>query len=188
MKRTFFMLLLLVAVVAQSARAHDPRTASRDFTHSMTIEGAGKLTISYKSLHFNETAFNNRKNERALAAFNRVWKTIGKLDTEFDVVIGKLRVPKGSYSLGFNFDANDNYKLLLSGGGNEYAIDLQTAMDGPSVNYLSFDLRPETATDGFMFEVRYGKVRAWAETKVPFLSEHAHDDHNHDAKPAEKKP
>jgi hypothetical protein len=86
-------------------------------------------------------------------------------------MIGETRVPKGSYDLGFSFDAKDNFKLLLSGGGSEMSIPLQAATDGPPVNYLSFDLRPENATDTFMFEGRYGKIRTSAPVKVPHLSE-----------------
>ena len=79
---------LLVVLFAAAALAHDPRTVAKNFSHSLTIEGAGKLTLSYKSLHYNETNFNARKQERALVQFNRLWKAIGKLDTDFDVVIG----------------------------------------------------------------------------------------------------
>ncbi|HXU08555.1 MAG TPA: hypothetical protein VN743_06130 [Blastocatellia bacterium] len=82
---------LLVALFAAAALAHDPRTVAKNFSHSLTIEGAGKLTLSYKSLHYNETNFNARKQERALVQFNRLWKAIGKLDTDFEVVIGAFR-------------------------------------------------------------------------------------------------
>jgi hypothetical protein len=186
MKRTIFASLVFALVAAQMVFAHDPRTVSKDFSHVLTLEGAGKLTLSYKSLHYNEAGFAARK-ER-LAPYNRVWGAIGKLDTEFDVVIAGVKVPKGSYGLGVNFDANDNFKLVLKGGAGEIAIPLQVAMDSPQVNYLSFDLRPENATDTFTLEARYGKMRVSAETKVPFLGEHDHGGHQHDAPPAAKKP
>jgi hypothetical protein len=182
MKKRLFLSLTFVLATALSVFAHDPRTTAKDFSHTMTIEGAGKLTLSFKSLHFNEQAFNNRKTERALTVFNRLWKTVGKLDTDFDVVIGGVQVPKGSYTMGFNFDASDNYKLILASGGKEITAPLQVSMDGPAVNFLSFDIRPENGADGFTYEARYGKLRAWAEVKVPYLAPHDHD------KPAEKKP
>lgn len=184
MKKRLFLSLAFVLAASVSAFAHDPRTTAKDFSHTMTIEGAGKLTLSFKSLHFNEQAFNNRKNERAMTAFNRLWKNVGKFDSEFDVVIGGVQVPKGSYNMGFSFDANDNYKLVLAGGGKELMIPLQMALDGPGVNFLSFDLRPENGADGFTYEARYGKLRAWAEVKVPYLAPHDHGAE----KPAEKKP
>jgi hypothetical protein len=185
MKKRLFLSLAFVLAACVSVFAHDPRTTAKDFSHTMTIEGAGKLTLSFKSLHFNEASFNARKTERALTAFNRLWKNIGKFDSEFDVVIGGVQVPKGSYSMGFSFDANDNYKLVLASGGKDIIIPLQMAMDGPGVNFLSFDLRPENGVDGFTYEARYGKLRAWAEVKVPYLAPH---DHGTEAKPAEKKP
>src|SRR6185369_16404118 len=183
MKKVLFSSALVI-LFAAIALAHDPRTVSKDFTHTLTLEGAGKLTLSYKSLHFNEANFNARKGEKVLPQFNRLWKSIGKFDTDFDVVIGGVQVPKGSYTMGFNFDANDNYKLILGGGGKEIMIPLKAALDGPVVNYLSFDVRPENDTDTFTIEARYGTLRASAETKVPYLAPHEHGD----SKPEAKKP
>ena len=174
---------MLVILFAAVALAHDPRTVSKDFSHSLSVEGAGKLTLSYKSLHYNDANFNARKAERALVQFNRLWKAVGKLETDFPVVIGGVEVPKGSYTMGINFDANDNFKLVLGSGGKDLMIPLQFAMDSPSANYLTFDFRPENDSDTFAIEARYGKARVSAEAKVPFLSPH-----DHPAKPAEKKP
>jgi len=173
MKRSLFALMLVI-LLGMVASAHDPRTVSKDFSHTLTLEGAGKLTISYKSLHFNETQFNNRKMPQALANFNRLWKVIGKFDTEFPVVIAGVEVPKGTYSMGINFDANDNYKLVLGSGGKDITIPLQYATDGPSANYLTFDFRPENDSDTFAIEARYGKARVSAETKIPYLAPHEH--------------
>jgi len=173
--KKFALSLIVVLFAAQLSLAHDPRTVAKNLSHTLSIEGAGKLTLSYKSLHYNEQGFSQRKTERAMTAFNRLWKSIGKLDTDFDVTIGGVSVPKGSYTVGFNYDANDNYKLLLSGGGKELAIAMTAAMDGPSANYLSFDVRPENDTDTFTVEVRYGKLRTDAEMKVPYLAPHEHD-------------
>ena len=181
MKKLFFSSLLVV-LFAAAAFAHDPRTVAKDFSHTLSVEGAGKLTLSYKSLHYNETNFNARKGP-ALVQFNRLWKVIGKLDSDFEVVIGGVQVPKGSYTMGINFDANDNFKLVLGSGGKDITIPLKFAEDGPVVNYLSFDLRPENGAEMFTFEARYGKARVTADAKVPYLSPHEHD-----AKPAEKKP
>jgi hypothetical protein len=144
----------------------------------MAVEGAGKLSLTYKSLHFNERNFNNRKAAQALTAFNRVWKSIGKLDTEFDIVIGGVQVPKGSYVFGINYDAEDNFKIVLSGGGKEIMLPVKFATDSPAVNYLSFDLRPENDTDGFTIEGRYGPARIWGDVKVPYLAPHQHDKKN----------
>ena len=187
MKKAFLRSLMVMIVAAQFAMAHDPRTVAKGFTHTMSVEGAGNITLTYKSLHYNEPAYLSvKQNERTLTNLNRLWKKIGKLEADFDVMIGDVRVPKGSYDLGFNFDAKDNFKLILASGGNELTIPLQAATDGPVVNYLSFDLRPENATDTFTFEGRYGKIRASAAVKVPYLAEQ--HDHAGEQKPAEKKP
>jgi len=172
--------LLLISV---AAFAHDPRTVSRDFTHSLALEGAGKLSLHYKSLHFNETNFNARKTPRNLDTFNRLWKAIGKFESEFDVTIAGVNVPKGTYTMGINFDADDNFKLILGKGGQDISIPLQYSADGPATNYLTFDFRPDNDTDTFVIEARYGKARVSASAKVPYLAPHEHD-----SKPADKKP
>lgn len=174
--RRFVSSLVVVLFIAQMIFAHDPRTVAKNLSHTLAIDGAGKLSLSYKSLHYNEQGFSQRKSERALTNFNRLWKSIGKFDADFDVTIGGVAVPKGSYTLGFNYDANDNYKLVLSAGGKDLAIPMTATLDGPSVNYLSFDVRPENDTDTFTVEVRYGKLRTAAEMKVPYLAPHAHED------------
>ena len=186
MKRIMFLFLVIVFLSAV-AFAHDPRTVAKDFSHTFALEGAGKLTLSYKSLHFNEVNFNNRKAPRALTAFNSLWKVIGKFDTDFDVVIAGVTVPKGSYTMGINFDAQDNFKLVLGHGGKDITIPLQFAMDGSPANYLTFDFRPENDTDTFAIEARYGKARVSAEAKVPYLAPHEHPGEAA-PKPAEKKP
>jgi hypothetical protein len=185
MKKSLIATFVLVLVAAQMVFAHDPRTVAKNLTHSLDIEGTGKLTINYKSLHYNEQGFAARK-ER-LVPYNRLWKAIGKLTADFDVVIGGVAVPKGSYTLGFNFDANDNFKLVLSGGASDINIPMKTAMDGPAVNFMSIDLRPENGAELFTLEARYGTLRTSAEVKVPALADHSHDQKG-DHKPAEKKP
>jgi hypothetical protein len=188
MKRVLFsccLLPLFVAVVL----AHDPRTVAKDFSHTLTVEGAGKLTLSYKSLHWNEAVYaNTKKNDQLRQRLNAgVWRKIGKLDTDFDVVISGTQVPKGSYDMGISFGANDDFALLLRGGGKDLTIPLRTSADSPEVTYLSFDLRPTSDTDSFVLEGRSGKFRCSAEMKVPYLAPHEHAADG-TAKPPEKKP
>ena len=90
MKRLFASLIVAL-FAAQLALAHDPRTVAKNLSHTLSIEGAGKLTLSYKSLHYNEQGFSQRKTERAMTTFNRLWKSIGKLDSDFDITLGTVR-------------------------------------------------------------------------------------------------
>jgi hypothetical protein len=186
MKKIVFSVLVVILCALQVALAHDPRTVARDFSHTLTVEGAGKLTLSYKSLHWNEPVYlNTKKNEQLRQRLNAgLWKKIGKLDTDFDVVIGGTPVAKGSYDLGISFGANDDFALLLRGGGKELSIPFKTSTGGSEVSYLSFDLRPASDTDSFMLEARSGKFSCAAEVKVPYLAPHEHGE----SKPAEKKP
>lgn len=186
MKKIVFSALMIGLCAVQIALAHDPRTVAKDFSHALTVEGAGKLTISYKSLHWNEPVYmSTKKNEQLRQRLNAgLWKKIGKLDTEFDVVIGGTPVAKGSYDLGISFGANDDFALLLRGGGNELSIPLKTSTGNAEVSYLTFDLRPASDADSFVLEARSGKFSCAADVKVPYLAPHEHGD----AKPPEKKP
>ena len=180
---------VLVFLFGALAFAHDPRTVARDFSHTLTIEGAGKLTLSYKALHWNEAVYIQTKtNDQLRQRLNAgVWRKIGKLDTDFDVVIGGTQVPKGSYDMGISFGAKDDFALLLRAAGKDLNIPLQTTADSAAVTYLTFDLRPNSDTDAFTLEGRSGKFRCSAEVKVPYLAPHEHPADG-TAKPPEKKP
>jgi hypothetical protein len=188
MKKAFYTSVLGL-MFAAAALAHDPRTVAKDFSHTLSVEGAGKLTLSYKSLHWNEAVYNQTKaNAQLRTRLNAgVWRKIGKLDTDFDVVIGGTQVAKGSYDMGISFGANDDFALLLRGGGKDLTIPLKTSADSPDVAYLSFDLRPTSDTDSFVLEGRSGKFRCSAEVKVPYLAPHEHPADG-TAKPPDKKP
>ncbi len=176
MKKTLFSMMLVLLFAVPMVSAHDPRTVAKDFSHSLMVDGAGKLTLTYKSLHWNEPAYMNLKKNDQLRQriVGSMWKKIGKLETDFEVTIAGVKVPKGTYDFGIWFDANDNFKIVLGSGGKDMTIDLTTASDGPLVDYLSFDMRATGKTDAFVLEGRGGKFRSSAEVKVPYLADHAH--------------
>lgn len=186
MKKIVFSALIVLLFAVQTAVAHDPRTLAKNFSHTLDIEGAGKLTLSYKSLHWNEpTYLNTKKNEQLRKRLNNtLWKKIGMLNSEFDIVIGGTPVAKGSYDLGISFGANDDFALVLRSGEKEMSIPFKTAADSPEITYLTFDLRPTNNTDAFVLEARSGKFRCSADLTVPYLGQHDHSTHT----PAEKKP
>lgn len=177
MKKMIVLLGVALVVAAQTVSAHDPRTVAKDFSHSMMIEGAGKLTLTYKSMHWNEPAYANMKKNETLRnrVVGSIWKKIGKLETDFDVVISGVKVPKGTYDFGLWFGANDDFKIVLGSGGKDMTIDLTTATDGVLVNYLTFDLRASEKPDSFTLEGRGGNFRSSAMVVVPYLADHAHD-------------
>ena len=178
MKRTIVPSVLVILAAVSIALGHDPRTVAKDFTHTMIIEGSGKLSMSYKSLHWNEAAYASFKKNDQLRTrvLNAVWKKIGKLESEFDFVLGGTKVAKGSYDLGITFDANDNFSLILGSAGKDTVIALKTASDGPLVDFLAFDIRPADPNkpDTFLVEGRGGKFRSSAELTVPALAAHEH--------------
>ena len=177
MKKILFSTLAMFVLVASTVLAHDPRTVAKEFSHTMKIDGAGTLVLTYKSLHFNEPAYvglkaNAQRREQVLGF---LWKKIGTLETGFDIVLNGVQVPKGKYDFGLWFDDKDNFKFLLNAPGKELKIDATTAMDTMSVTWMTFDIRPTDTTDTFTLEGRGGKFRTSAPVKVPYLADHAHD-------------
>lgn len=179
MKRLSSILSIgLLLSIASLAAAHDPRTTAKDFASSLIIEGAGKLTLQYKGMHFNAPAYERMKSDEALRnrLNNAIWGNIGKAELEFDVVIGTEAVSKGSYTLGINIGANDSFSLVLKGANKTFTIPLQSSGDGGGVEYLTFAIYPTGAVDTFTFEARCGKFRTTQSIKVPYLSpDHAHE-------------
>jgi hypothetical protein len=172
--------VLVILFAAPLSFGHDPRTVAKEFSHTLMVEGSGKLTVTYKSLHWNEPAYmalkkNDTQRQRVLGF---LWKKIGTLNADFDVVIGGVQVPKGSYDFGLSFGSADDFSLILGSGGKDTTIPLQTSADGPLVAFLSFDLRPidPEKPDTFLIEGRGGKFRSSAEVKVPALAPHEHGD------------
>src|SRR5690242_13771188 len=47
MRKTLFSMVLVLLVAVPLVSAHDPRTVAKDFSHSLMVEGAGKLTLTY---------------------------------------------------------------------------------------------------------------------------------------------
>jgi hypothetical protein len=170
MKSTFGFGAAVVLILATIGYGQAPKPEA-EFSHSLTVAGTGKLTLKYRSLHWNEPAYASAKsNPQIRERLNSgLWKRIGTLDSDFDFSIGGIDVPKGSYSLGINFDGNDNFKLVLGSGGKDIFVPLQTQQDSPVVNYLTFDVRPADA-DSFVLEGRSGKFRSWANIKMPATS------------------
>ena len=177
MKKTLLSLVALFVFGAQAAGAHDPRSVAKEFSHTLKIDGAGTMTLTYKSLHFNEPAYNGLKTnaQRREQVLGFLWKKIGTLETGFDVVLNGVQVAKGKYDFGLWFDDKDNFKFLLNGGGKELKIDATTGLDTMSVTWMSFDIRPTDTPDTFTLEGRGGKFRTSVPVKVPFLADHSHD-------------
>ncbi|HKV38681.1 MAG TPA: hypothetical protein VJX67_05680 [Blastocatellia bacterium] len=172
MKGMSSKMAVILLLFVQASFAQAPSQAAKEFSHTLSIEGAGKLTLSYRSLHWNDFAYNAaKKNAQQRERLNNgLWKKIGKFDTDFDVVIAGVAVPKGSYSLGINFDDSDHFKVVLGGTTKDIYVPLTTEADDPLISYLTFDIRPSSTADTFTLEGRSGKFRSYADLKIPSLS------------------
>jgi hypothetical protein len=168
MRRGVALVPVLVFVLAGLSLGQGQRPNPAEFSHSVSIEGTGKVTITYRSLHWNEQAYASAKqNDQIRERLNTgLWKRIGTFNSDIDLTIGNVQVPKGSYTLGINFDANDNFKLVLGNNGKDIIVPLTTQQDSPMVSYLAFDIRPAEG-GGYVIEGRSGKFRSWADVKLP---------------------
>ena len=176
MKRFSIVITWVAAVAASTALAHDPRTVAKDFSHGLKIEGAGTLSLSYKSLHFNEGVYKRMQGDEAFRERMNagMWSNIGSLEAGFETVMGTQKLAKGTYTLGLSFGPSDSFALTLKGAGGTVTVPMKSTSDNPELPYLTFSIAPTDKPDTFTLEGRGGRFRAVAEMKVPFLGEHAH--------------
>src|SRR5262249_55183581 len=97
LKRTLFVLAAVVMLFSAAAIARQGNRASPHETVDLTLSGK-KISVSYGRPYMK-----GRKIMGALVPFNAVWRTGADeatvLNTEADLTIGSLSVPKGSYAL-----------------------------------------------------------------------------------------
>ena len=106
----FRTILLLCTALCCDAVAQQPIQVPRDSTMS-TIAGK-RISISYgrPSLH-------GRKIMGDYVQFNKVWRTgagqATQLNTEADLELGGMEIPKGSYSL-YTYPTESQWKLIIN--------------------------------------------------------------------------
>jgi hypothetical protein len=168
--------LLFIAFTARLAVAHDPRTTAKTFAHHLTIDGLGNFAVTYKGMHFNETAYKRFQTDAAIR--NRVntgvWNQLGSANVDFDVTIADQALSKGKYDFGLNIEENEGFSLLFKKQDKSVKIPLTVTTDATGVPYLSFVIMPTEKPDTYVIEGRGGKYRGVATMKVPGMAEHAH--------------
>ncbi|MBI4446258.1 MAG: hypothetical protein HY645_10155 [Acidobacteria bacterium] len=168
---------LLFSMTTLTVQAHDPRTTAKEVGVRVAIEGEGNITLRYKSLHFNQPVYEKMKSDpQFLAMINqRVWNNIGSAQFEFDVVVGGVSIPKGTYEFGLNVESGDQFSLVLVEGSTSHKIPLEVepTLDMP---YLTFAIAVTEQAENLLFEGRCGKFRGTVSVVVPGLKEHLHPD------------
>jgi hypothetical protein len=111
-KRDFLALLALTAAASLGLLAQQEQRKSPHESTAITLKG-NEITITYgrPSLHGRKAVGGS------LAPFGKVWRTgadeATKLTTNADLLIGDLKVPKGSYAL-FTIPESDHWTLIVN--------------------------------------------------------------------------
>jgi hypothetical protein len=106
----FKAVLFFSALLASDALAQQPIQVPRDST--VAIIGGKRISISYgrPSLH-------GRKIMGDYVQYNKVWRTgagqATQLNTEADLELGGMEIPKGSYSL-YTYPTESQWKLIIN--------------------------------------------------------------------------
>ena len=156
---------------------HDPRTTAKKLSQGLEVEGAGKLALDYKALHFNKEMFDRARNRADFMDFlnAEVWGRMGKATVGFELVSGSVSLAPGDYDFGINMTPAEEFSIVFWRGQEKKELKLEVERDQKPVPYLSITLMATDAADTFTLEARCGPYRGTVGVKVPYLSE----DHGH---------
>ncbi len=166
--------------LASPTPVHDPRTTAKKLSQGLEVDGAGKLAIDYKALHYNEPNFKRAKgNDRFLSYLNgNVWGKMGTAKLDFPITSGDVKLAKGSYTFGLNMTKDDEFSVVFWQGDKKIALPLESEFNEKrQVAYLTIALMATEDIDTFVIEVRCGPYTATTEIKVPYLDPD-HDEHD----------
>lgn len=130
------MLLAVFSVAAQNqaaSQAAAPKKAplSPPATAEGTL-GGQKITIKYSA-----PSMRNRKIMGELVPYGKVWRTGANdattLITDTDLMIGDLRVPKGTYTL-YSLPGESSWKLIVNKQTGQWGTQYDEAQDLGRVN------------------------------------------------------
>jgi hypothetical protein len=167
------------ALRALAPLRHDPRTTAKKLSQGLEVDGAGKLALEYKALHFNSEMFERaKKSQRYMDFLNaQIWGRMGAAKLGFDVVAGDAKLAAGDYEFGVNMTPAEEFSVVFWKAQEKIAVPLTIERDQKPVPYLSVVLLATDDVDTFELEARCGPFRGTADVKVPYLSE----DHDHPA-------
>ncbi|HEY8460511.1 MAG TPA: DUF2911 domain-containing protein [Blastocatellia bacterium] len=115
LNRIPFVILAIIALLGAAA-AQRNRISPHETTE-LTVNGK-KISVTY-----GRPSLKGRKLGVELAPFGQVWRTgadeATMLNTEADLVIGGLTVPKGSYSI-FTLPSESGWKLIINKMVNQW--------------------------------------------------------------------
>ncbi len=126
-KLALLLSVLTLTVAAQAGvRKQPPNKLSPEASTSVSL-GGKNVVIEYSA-----PSARNRKVEGGLIPYGKVWRTgadaATTLITEGDLMIGDLRVPKGTYTI-YTFANADNWKLAISKQTGQWGTEYSEAQD-----------------------------------------------------------
>ncbi len=116
------LVVMGVALPAVSAFApsprHDPRTTAKKLSQGLEVDGAGKLTLEYKALHFNPENFERaKKSQRFMDYLNaQIWGRMGTAKLGFDLTSGDAKLAAGDYEFGINMTPAEEFSVVFWNG------------------------------------------------------------------------
>ena len=126
MLRQIAFSILSLAILTATLGAQEKRKSPHE-TISATLSGK-KITISYGRPYLK----GRKAVGGALVPYGEVWRTgadeATKLTTEADLMIGDLRVPKGSYAL-FTLPEKQGWTLIVSKKADQWGLDYDKSDD-----------------------------------------------------------
>jgi len=163
MRRSRFAVnLMLLAALAGGAFAQQPETHryTSPAATSSAMVGGRKITIEYYT-----PSMHGRKIFGELVPFNRVWATganyATKITTEAPLLLGDLKLPKGSYSI-WTIPGEKEWTLIINKETGQFHLNYNANTDfgrtkmkisplPAPVETLHIGVRPEAGNKGTLF-------------------------------------
>ena|SRR6266480_720130 len=165
--------VLALLVGAGAARAQAPRKSPHEST-SITVNGH-KITITYGRPYLH-----GRKMIGDHEPYGKVWRTgadeASTLETDADLDINGLRVPKGTYGI-FTIPNADKWTLVVSKNAKQWGAfkynvaedlgrtDMTVSKTGSPVEQFTITLTPE-GSGGALLKMAWDSVEASVAIKV----------------------
>ena len=166
-------LLVGLLVAVEVAQTQEPRKSPHEST-SITVNGH-KITITYGSPYLR-----GRKMIGDHEPYGKVWRTgadeATTLETDADLDINGLRVPKGTYGI-FTIPNADKWTLLVSKNAKQWGAfsykeaedlgrtDMKVSKAGSPVEQFTITLTPE-GSNGALLKMAWDTVEASVPIKV----------------------
>ena len=179
MKTMVLTVMAATAAVVLAAAATGNRQVTQNKL-SPTAETSMTLGSHHVTIEYNAPSARGRKVEGGLIPYGQPWRlgadAATTLTTDADIMIGKLRVPKGVHTLYLLANENGPWELIVNKQTRQWGTEYNQGQDlgrvpmtetklSQPVEKLNIVLKPTGGSEGVL-EIQWGTTQAGAPVKI----------------------